>query len=152
MLRLVQILLVALVVLSAAFALEEHTLTAEQRGRYDRLTHELIAPCCWREPIAIHRSQEALQMLDEVEKLVADGRSEQEIKSIYIARYGPRILADPPGVSRYWLYLLPFSLLTWFMAGAVFRLRSLVKRTAPAHASAPPELLAQVRKETENLF
>jgi len=152
MLRLVQIVLVALIVLSAAFALEEHTLTAEQMGRYDRLTHELIAPCCWREPIAIHRSQEALQMLDEVEKLVADGRSEQEIKSIYIARYGPRILADPPGVSRYWLYLLPFSLLTWFMVAAVFRLRSLVKRTAPAHSSAPPELLAQVRKETENLF
>ncbi|MGA3087960.1 MAG: cytochrome c-type biogenesis protein CcmH [Terriglobales bacterium] len=152
MLRLVQIVLVALIVLSAAFALEEHTLTAEQMGRYDRLTHELIAPCCWREPIAIHRSQEALQMLDEVEKLVAEGRSEQEIKSIYIARYGPRILADPPGVSRYWLYLLPFSLLTWFMVAAVFRLRSLVKRTAPAHSSAPPELLAQVRKETENLF
>jgi len=152
MLRLVQIVLVALIVLSAAFALEEHTLTAEQRGRYDRLTHDLIAPCCWREPIAIHRSQEALQMLDEVEKLVAAGRSEQEIKSIYIARYGPRILADPPGVSRYWLYLLPFSLLTWFMVGAVFRLRSLVKRTAPADSSAPPELLAQVRKETENLF
>jgi cytochrome c-type biogenesis protein CcmH len=148
----VQIVLVALIVLSAAFALEEHTLTAEQMGRYDRLTHELIAPCCWREPIAIHRSQEALQMLDEVEKLVAEGRSEQEIKSIYIARYGPRILADPPGVSRYWLYLLPFSLLTWFMVAAVFRLRSLVKRTAPAHSSAPPELLAQVRKETENLF
>ena len=152
MLRLVQIVLVALIVLSAAFALEEHTLTAEQMGRYDRLTHDLIAPCCWREPIAIHRSQEALQMLDEVEKLVAEGRSEQEIKSIYIARYGPRILADPPGVSRYWLYLLPFSLLTWFMVAAVFRLRSLVKRTAPAHSSAPPELLAQVRKETENLF
>lgn len=152
MLRHAQIALAGLIVVSAAFALEDQKLTAEQMGRYDRLTHELIAPCCWREPIAIHRSQEALQMLDEVEKLVADGRSEQEIKSIYIARYGPRILADPPGVSRYWLYLLPFSLLTWFMVAAVFRLRSLVKRTAPAHSSAPPELLAQVRKETENLF
>ena len=152
MLRFLQIVFVVSIVLSSALALEEQKLTAEQRGRYDRLTHELIAPCCWREPIAIHRSQEALQMLDEVEKLVADGRSEEEIKNIYVARYGPRILADPPGVSKYWLYLLPFSLLTWFMVGAVFRLRSLVKRTAPAHLSAPPELLAQVRKETENLF
>jgi len=150
--RLVQIVFVALIVLSAAFALEEHSLTAEQKGRYDRLTHELIAPCCWREPIAIHRSQEALQMLDEVEKFVAEGRSEEEIRNIYVARYGPRILADPPGVSKYWLYLLPFSLLAWFMVAAVFRLRSLVKRTAPAHSSAPPELLAQVRKETESLF
>jgi len=152
MLRLVQIVLVALIVLSAAFALEEQKLTAEQMGRYHRLTHQLIAPCCWREPIAIHRSQEALQMLDEVEKLVAEGRSEEEIRNIYVARYGPRILADPPGVSRYWLYLLPFSLLTWFMVAAVFRLRSLVARAAPTQSSAPPELLAQVRKETESLF
>ena len=152
MLRHVQIVVVGLIVLSAAFALDERTLTAEQRGRYDRLTHELIAPCCWRESIAIHRSQEALQMLDEVEKLVAEGRSEEEIRNIYVARYGPRILADPPGVSKYWLYLLPFSLLTWCMVAAVFRLRSLVNRTAPAHSLAPPELLAQVRKETENLF
>jgi|SRR5581483_1879342 len=152
MLRLVQIVLAGLIVVSAAFALEDQKLTAEQMARYDRLTHELIAPCCWREPIAIHRSRESLQMLDEVEKLVADGRSEEEIKNVYIARYGPRILADPPGVSKYWLYLLPFSLLTWFMVAAVFRLRSLVKTTALAHSSAPPELLAQVRKETENLF
>ena len=69
-------------------------------------------------------------MLDEVEKLVAEGRSEEEIRNIYVARYGPRILADPPGVSKYWLYLLPFSLLAWFMVGAVFRLRSLVERAA----------------------
>jgi len=152
MLRLVQIVLAGMIVVSTAFALEEQKLTAEQMGRYNRLTHELIAPCCWREPIAIHRSQEALQMLDEVENLVADGRSEEEIKNVYIARYGPRILSDPPGVSKYWLYLLPFSLLTWFMIGAVFRLRSLVARTAPTQAFAPPELLAQVRKETENLY
>jgi len=150
--RPVQVAFVVLILLSTAFALEVHSLTAEQKGRYDRLTHELIAPCCWREPIAIHRSQEALQMLDEVEKLVAEGRSEEDIRNIYVARYGPRILADPPGVSKYWLYLLPFSLLTWFMVAAVFRLRSLVARAAPTQSSAPPELLAQVRKETESLF
>jgi len=152
MLRFLQIVFVVSIVLSSALALEEQKLTAEQRGRYDRLTHELIAPCCWREPIAIHRSQEALQMLDEVQKLVAEGRSEEEIKNIYIGQYGPRILADPPGVSKYWLYLFPFSLLTWFMIGAVFRLRSLVARNAPTQSYASPELLAQVREETENLF
>ena len=152
MLRPVQVVFAALIVLSGAFALKEQKLTTEQMGRYERLTHELIAPCCWRQPIAIHRSQEALQMLDEVEKLVVEGRSEEEIRNIYVARYGPRILADPPGVSKYWLYLLPFSLLAWFMVAAVFRLRSLVARSAPTQSSAPPELLVQVRKETENLF
>ena len=36
-------------------------------------------------------------MLNEVEQLVLAGRSEEEIKAIYVARYGVRILADPPG-------------------------------------------------------
>ena len=134
------------------FALDGRNLTAVETERYNRLTHELIAPCCWREPIAIHRSSEALHMLDEVEKLVAEGQSEEEIKNIYVARYGPRILADPPGILKYWLYLIPFSSFSWFVVAALFRLRSLVARTTTMHSSAPPELLAQVRRETENLF
>jgi len=150
--RMMQGVLFAMIFVSAGGALDRPNFTARQVAQYDRLTHELIAPCCWREPIAIHRSQEALQMLDDVEKLVAEGRSEEEIKNIYIARYGPRILVDPPGVSKYWLYLLPFSSLIWSMIAAVFRLRSLVASTAPRQLSAPPELLAQVRAETEHLF
>lgn len=141
-----------MIFLSAGHALERSNLTAAQMARYDRLTHELIAPCCWREPIAIHRSAEALQMLDEVEQFVVQGRSEDEIKSIYIARYGPRILTDPQGHDWYWLYVIPFGLLVSLTLAAVVRLRSLVARTSVMHSSAPPELLAQVRTETENLF
>jgi cytochrome c-type biogenesis protein CcmH/NrfF len=142
----------AIFLFGAADALEERNLTAAQMARYDRLTHELIAPCCWREPIAIHRSAEALQMLDEVEQFVVQGRSEDEIKSIYSTRYGPRILADPPGHDWYWLYLIPFGLLVSLMLAAVIRLRSLVARTPPASSAAPAELLAQVRAETENIW
>ena len=61
------ILLVAGAFAGTMFGLEGVHLTADQMKRYDRLTHELIAPCCWREPIAIHRSPEALQILGEVE-------------------------------------------------------------------------------------
>ncbi len=140
----------AVIFLSAGHAWERSNLTAAQMARYDRLTHELIAPCCWREPIAIHRSAEALQMLDEVEQLVDQGRSEDEIKSIYITRYGPRILTDPQGHDWYWLYVIPFGLLVSLMLAALVRLRSLVARTPPASSAAPAELLAQVRTETEN--
>lgn len=148
----VHVLLVSSIVVRTALALAGRNLTAVQMERYSKLTHELIAPCCWREPIAIHRSPEALQMLDEVEKLVAEGQSEEEIKNIYVARYGPRILADPAGAPKYWLYPIPFSLLGWFMVVAVFRLQSLVATTTTMRSSAPPDLIAQVRKETENLF
>jgi len=42
------ILLVAGAFASTMFGLEGVHLTADQMKRYDRLTHELIAPCCWR--------------------------------------------------------------------------------------------------------
>lgn len=150
--RFAHIVLVSVIVVSTGSALEGRDLTSAQMERYNRLTHELIAPCCWREVIAIHRSPEALQMLDEVEQLVAEGRSENEIKSLYVSRYGLRILADPPGEDWYWLYVIPFALLVSLMLAAVFRLRSLVARTPILSRAASPEYLAQVRTDTEHLF
>jgi len=131
-------------------AVEERALTRSESERYSKLTHELIAPCCWSEPIAIHRSEEALQMLNEVEQLVLAGRSEEEIKAIYVARYGVRILADPPGKAGQWLYVVPFALLGCLLLLATLRLRSTVARVVPPLPRAPAELMAQVRMETES--
>ena len=134
---------------NCALAAQGRELTRAEARRYDKLTHALIAPCCWREPIAIHRSDEALQMLDEVKRLVADGRSEEEIKAIYVARYGVRILADPPGTAGHWLYAVPVALLCSLLFLASVRLRSLVASVPRPIAGAPAELIAQVRLETE---
>ena len=147
--RILYAILPTATLISCLFAAGRVPLNPSQVRQYDRLTHELIAPCCWREPIAIHRSTEARQMLVEVEQLVAEGRSENEIKGIYLSRYGPRILADPPGPERYWLYLMPLVLLCSLMFIAVVRLRSLVEASSSPHLSPPPELIAQVRKETD---
>lgn len=142
--------LVSAIVVTTGLALDGGRLTPVQMERYHRLIHELIAPCCWRETIAIHRSPEALQMLGEVEQLVLDGRSEGEIKSLYVDRYGPRILADPPGNDWYWLYLIPIALFVSLMLVAFFRLHSLVAQSLPVNSGASREYLAQVRTETEN--
>ena len=133
-----------------ALATEARTFTPSASARYDKETHELIAPCCWREVIAIHRSAEAQQMLEEVKQLVADGRSEEEIKALYVARYGVRILSDPPGSAGLWLYVIPFALLCCFVVLAILRLRSLVARAEPPVPQSSSELLARVRMETES--
>lgn len=139
-----------MVIASAAWSMDGRSLSTPQMERYDRLTHQLIAPCCWREPIAIHRSPEALQMLDEVEQFVAQGRSEEEIKAIYVSRYGVRILADPPGVQGQWLYTIPVVLFACAVFGAIWFLRAFVFKVTPTRHSAPPELIARVRLETGN--
>jgi len=136
--------------IAIASAAPQLTLSPSQTLVYTKLTHELIAPCCWREPIAIHRSQESLQMLGEVEQMVAAGKSEEEIKAFYVSRYGERILADPPGHERTWLYYTPVLLFVTLLVLAAFRLRSLVHTPARQVGSSTPELIARVRKETEN--
>ncbi len=93
-----------IIMATAAWAATERDLTPTEKVTYDKATHRLISPCCWREPIAIHRSQESLELLAEVRQLVVAGRSEEEIESLYVARYGERILADPPGKTGELLY------------------------------------------------
>lgn len=148
--RICCLIIAAMMLAGSTVAAEDRALTRSESERYNKLTHELIAPCCWREAIAIHRSEEALQMLTEVEQLVIAGRSEQEIKALYVARYGVRILADPPGRAGQWLYVIPFALLCGLFFLATLRLRSMVTGVAPPLPHAPAELMAQVRIETES--
>jgi len=132
-----------------AQGIAQPVLTGPQMERFDKLTHELIAPCCWREPIAVHRSVEAQQMLDEVKQLVLEGRSEEEIKAIYVARYGLRILADPPGKEGKWLYIVPIAILCCVLFGVVWYVRSLATGVMPPRISVPPELMARAQMEIE---
>lgn len=53
-------------------AMGQRKLTASETKRYDKITNELVAPCCWRETISIHRSPEALEMLEQVRQFVAE--------------------------------------------------------------------------------
>lgn len=148
--RILCVIFFGLTVAGSVQGIEERALTTSEMERYNKVTHALIAPCCWREPIAIHRSAQALQMLDEVKQFVVDGRSEEEIKAIYVARYGVRILADPPGTEGQWLYVVPVALLCCLVVLAVLRLRLLVAGVATPAPLAPAELIARVRMETES--
>jgi cytochrome c-type biogenesis protein CcmH len=148
--RILCVIFFGLTLAGSVQGIEERALTTAEIERYNKVTHALIAPCCWREPIAIHRSAQALQMLEEIKQLVADGRSEEEVKAIYVERYGVRILADPPGRDGQWLYIVPVALLCCWVVLAVLRLRLLVAGVAPPAPHAPAELIARVRMETES--
>ena len=54
-----------------------------------------MAPCCFGSTVATHHSPAADAIRDDVRSLAAQGRSEQEILSQYLDRYGERILATP---------------------------------------------------------
>lgn len=84
----------------------------------------LIAPCCWRQPVAVHLSQESLQIRQEIRKMLDQGMSRQQILDAYVSQYGPRILSSPPARGFNALsYVIPAVglLLGGFVVWAFFR-------------------------------
>ena len=78
-----------------------------QKARHAKLCSSLVAPCCWREPVSIHRSPESLEVRDQVAEMIAAGKSDREILDELVSRYGARILIEPEGARSWWLYLIP---------------------------------------------
>jgi len=89
----------------------------ELEERAHRIEAQLIAPCCWTQPVSQHYSEAATRIRTEVREMLAAGRSEQEILDLYVERYGERILASPRarGFNRF-AYILPWA---FFILGAV---------------------------------
>jgi cytochrome c-type biogenesis protein CcmH/NrfF len=76
-------------------------------SRLERLYATFIAPCCWSKNLMEHNSQVAAEMRCQIDLMVQSGRSDDEIKSIFVAKYGERVLALPDGVPRMWLFWTP---------------------------------------------
>jgi cytochrome c-type biogenesis protein CcmH len=77
----------------------------ESRARY--IEENLIAPCCWSQPVAQHYSAAAEQIKQEVRQMLAEGKTDREILDHYASTYGERILASPRPEG--------FNLLVWIL-------------------------------------
>lgn len=82
-----------------------------------------MAPCCWQENVAVHRSEVAGQMRAEIARMVASGKTEEQIVDMYVARYGERILREPRGARHWWLMLVPVGCFVLATAGLVAYIR-----------------------------
>ncbi len=77
----------------------------------------------------------ALQIRMEIEKFVVQGDSDREILDHYKSVYGARILAEPEGAFRLWVYLMPTLAAVAGLGLVVFAIRRLL-HTAPTDQSA----------------
>jgi cytochrome c-type biogenesis protein CcmH/NrfF len=120
---------------ASAQAVSQSAPNPAQQRRIHELSESLMAPCCWAEPVSVHRSEIALQMRMEIEQFVAQGKTDREILDHYKSIYGARILVEPEGLSRLWAYLIP-TLATLAGLGLVlFAIRRLLAN-APADQAA----------------
>ena len=114
----------------------------------------LIAPCCWTQPVSEHYSEVAEKIRKEVREMVAAGRGRDEILDYFVAQYGERILAAPraKGFNRL-VYILPWLAL---ILGAWLLIILLKKLRTPGAASNPALLpdsryTSAVEKEIKEL-
>jgi cytochrome c-type biogenesis protein CcmH len=111
--------------------------------RKQKLFSMFIAPCCWRENLLVHHSPKADELRAEIVRLIAAGRTDEEIRQTVVGQYSRRVLALPDGATGEWLAWTPAAaLLAGFGILTLFLRRSLNAR--PAAPPAPHEHLPQL--------
>ena len=114
--------------------------------RLQRLESELRCLVCQNQTLADSNADLADDLRHEVRGLALAGKSDNEIKTYLVARYGDFVLYDPPVKPITWmLWFGPFALLSggafvWWMV-----LRRRERNTAAAPAASEADIAAEKR-------
>jgi cytochrome c-type biogenesis protein CcmH len=71
----------------------------------NRIAKQLYCPVCESTPLDVCPTEACRQWRDLIRTMLAEGRSEEEIKQYFVTQYGARVLSEPP--SRLGNYLIP---------------------------------------------
>ncbi|HET6616993.1 MAG TPA: cytochrome c-type biogenesis protein [Gemmatimonadota bacterium] len=113
-------------------------LTPEQEELAAEIESELKCPVCRSQSVRTSRSFMAEDMSRRVRQMVAEGKSKEEIRDYFVARYGDYIVLAPRKEGFGWtVWLLPFALVLGGAATIVAIARRWKARPPPA-APTPP--------------
>jgi cytochrome c-type biogenesis protein CcmH len=94
------------------------------------IARQLFCPVCENVPLDVCPTQACSQWRALIRQMLAEGRTEQEIKDYFVAQYGERVLAAPPARGFNWLaYIIPPAA---FLVGAVMLARTIRRWIRPA--------------------
>ncbi len=72
------------------------------------IAKQLYCPVCENIPLDVCPTQACAQWRDLIREKLAEGWTEDEIKTYFVAQYGDRVLATPPASGLNWLvYVIP---------------------------------------------
>lgn len=71
----------------------------------NRIAKQLYCPVCESTPLDVCPTEACRQWRELIRTMLADGKSEPEIKQYFVEHYGARVLAEPP--NRWVTYLVP---------------------------------------------
>lgn len=108
-----------------------------EQARYERLIRDLRCLVCRSESIADSNATLAADLRREVELLMREGKSDEEIHAFMTERYGDFVLLRPPVAPRTWLLWAAPAL---FLAGGLAAVIVVVRRRAQAARANPASL------------
>lgn len=109
-------------------------------ARTRELARQLRCPVCQGLSLEDSPSELSQEMRDVVREQLRAGRSADEVKQYFVARYGEWILMSPPPHGFNWLvYVLPLALLGAGAGGLTIAVRRWTRpASSPAAVEAPP--------------
>lgn len=113
----------------------------------NRIAKGLYCPVCPNTPLDVCGTQACIDWRADIKTMVQQGKTEQEIRDTFVARFGPQVLGAPPAEGFNWLaYILPVVGIILGTAVAWFTVRAWLVRRTPASASQSPGA-AEIPKE-----
>ena len=72
------------------------------------IARQLYCPVCENTPLDVCPTTACHQWRELIRQMLAEGKSETEIKQYFVDYYGARVLSEPPRTGIYWLvYIVP---------------------------------------------
>ena len=84
----------AIAIVLAAVALTPAASASAAPANFNEVEAALMCDTC-NVPLNIAESTRADQQRDQIKRLIAQGKSKEEILDVFVAEYGPGVLADP---------------------------------------------------------
>jgi cytochrome c-type biogenesis protein CcmH/NrfF len=126
----------ALLALLALVMAPAGAMAAPPRASFNHLESEVMCDVCGV-PLNIANSPRADQQREELKQLIAQGKTEKQIKDILVAQYGPSILATPQDHGfQLATYLIPIAVILAAAVAVALAVPRWRRRRAVADAAA----------------
>ena len=117
--------------ISTSASAQESTPTDDQ---VNAIAKQLYCPVCENTPLDVCPTAACIEWREEIRDMLADGKSEAEIKQHFVDYYGARVLAEPPRTGFNWLvYVVPPIMI---IAGVFVLFRALRSWSRPSKSKA----------------
>ena len=129
---------------TATVAAQESTPTDDE---VNAIAKQLFCPVCENTPLDVCPTDACKEWREEIRGMLAEGKTEEEIKQHFVDYYGARVLSEPPRTGFNWLvYVVPPIVI---VAGVFILFRAFRAWSQPSETDTAPEGGADTGEEDD---